>query len=443
MGDKVKYNILFSLLFILLLFGLVFITMELGSYKLSGFAVRYGSYGLSGFALGDGSSVERSISQQSVAIGGGVNVTLHITIGADNHTYYAIEEVFPDGWNLIDEGGGSVTGNSIRWFYLGDRNANNASYNYKLSAPSTAGTYSFSGQYFIEGMNNETEINGVNTLTVIQTCQPITEVCDSVDNDCDGEVDEGCDVGGGDSGGGGGGGVGGGSGAAGGGSIISISQNEIEIGVEKTIVKKDKLKLIYSNTTTYLEVKSLSAQNITIGEKTSAELQSVNYDLTNDGKEDITITIKRLNPKNASIRIGKILEREPPHAQNRVKEETEVLKDTEKSINTETITETPKQLEQPKTIEARNSLKTLFYSSTLIIVILTIVVVILTSKLKAHQKNAIKQNSNPSTAEMGRKQQVKEYISKVRNYGLTDEQIRNNLRGSGWDEQTINQMIGK
>jgi hypothetical protein len=150
------------------------------------------SNAITGYAMADGSVVLRQLSAPTVEAGKKINVTLNVIIGPDLHTYYLIEETFPAGWTLTESGGGGSAGNMLRWFYLNDtERAVNTRYTYEITAPANAGTYSFSGLYWIEGMANEANIEGTNSVTVTSICTPVTEVCDGIDNDCDGQINEG------------------------------------------------------------------------------------------------------------------------------------------------------------------------------------------------------------------------------------------------------------
>jgi len=141
-----------------------------------------------GYALLDGSRVYRTFSSTEVGINTVVTVTLNVVINGA-HTFYAIEEDIPSGWTVVNDGGGS-TGqtNSLKWVVI--ESATTSTYTYTVRAPAQPGSATFSGDYFIEHMDDISPTEGSMDITVTGACIPSTEICDGADNDCDGQTDE-------------------------------------------------------------------------------------------------------------------------------------------------------------------------------------------------------------------------------------------------------------
>jgi hypothetical protein len=135
-------------------------------------------------------SVTRSFSSSTVAQGNQINVNL--TVSVTGETYYALDEVYPSGWTIISNGG--LNSSESRHLKIAVyQSAANRVYTYVIQAPSTIGTYTWSGTYMFEGMSTEQNIAGSTQVTVQTACIPVTEICDGIDNDCDSSTDEGCD----------------------------------------------------------------------------------------------------------------------------------------------------------------------------------------------------------------------------------------------------------
>jgi hypothetical protein len=155
---------------------------------------KYGSEGTA-YAIADvsgaavtASSVYREFSSQQLRAGETLTVTLNVIINGDED-YYAIEERVPAGWLILsDGGGGTAEENVLKWVVI--ENAHSAIYSYEVKAPNQPATYSFSGVYHMEGMADEDAISGSTDVSVAEECQPSVEVCDGIDNDCDDSIDE-------------------------------------------------------------------------------------------------------------------------------------------------------------------------------------------------------------------------------------------------------------
>ncbi len=180
-------------------------------------------------------TVTRSFSDTSVNQGGQVTVSLDVDVDeASGETFYALDEAYPSGWILISDGGL----NASHAYHLKEaviQGAVDAQYQYILQAPNQEGVFTWSGIYMFENMSSEQGISGQDQVTVTspsssengpgggfcaedhtrscsvtqvgscaegnETChsnqwsgcpQPINEVCNGIDDDCDGEVDDDC-----------------------------------------------------------------------------------------------------------------------------------------------------------------------------------------------------------------------------------------------------------
>ena len=114
--------------------------------------------------IASAASVSRTVSPPAIAPGGTVTVTLSVDVsGAPD--YYAIDEMFPSGWTVIDKGEGSIE-HSGHWKYVVIENAQNTQLSYTLRAPQQEGTYQFTGEYMFGGMQEEVAITGQSTVAV-------------------------------------------------------------------------------------------------------------------------------------------------------------------------------------------------------------------------------------------------------------------------------------
>jgi hypothetical protein len=110
------------------------------------------------------SGVIRTVSPGVAAPGENVTVTLSVDVSGGND-YYAIDEIFPPGWTVIEKGLGS-TEHKGHWKYVIIESAKNAQLTYKLQAPQAEGVYSFSGEYMFGGTTEPVPIMGQNTVAV-------------------------------------------------------------------------------------------------------------------------------------------------------------------------------------------------------------------------------------------------------------------------------------
>jgi hypothetical protein len=108
--------------------------------------------------------ITRSLSSTVIEPGGTLSVTLSVDVSGAGD-YYAIDDVYPEGWEVTDSGGGS-TEHAGHWKNVVIQDAQNTQYTYTLRAPSQEGTYSFSGEYMFGGMSEPLSITGQDTVTV-------------------------------------------------------------------------------------------------------------------------------------------------------------------------------------------------------------------------------------------------------------------------------------
>jgi len=189
---KIKSNslLLTGIIFIILIiFSLFFSSLISKTYIKSADSASYSK--ITGFAMADGSKVSRDFNQSTVIIGGYVNVSIIVTLTQNplqNHSYYLIDEKVPNGFTIISASGGANLSESghLKWVVI--QNAASINYSYIVRAPLSPTFDNFNGTYFIEGMSNSSEIEGAKNVIVV-TCIPSTEVCDGLDNDCNGVID--------------------------------------------------------------------------------------------------------------------------------------------------------------------------------------------------------------------------------------------------------------
>jgi hypothetical protein len=129
-------------------------------------------------------SVTRSFSSATTTQGGTVNVTLTVDVN-DSDTYYLIDEIYPAGWTVTNNGLGDDTTQPghISWTLVEGLVpgvvVENTSYTYTLSVPADASSPAlFSGEATIEDVINTT--NGETSLTLpdgtFPSCDPPSEV---------------------------------------------------------------------------------------------------------------------------------------------------------------------------------------------------------------------------------------------------------------------------
>ncbi|MFH1787740.1 MAG: putative metal-binding motif-containing protein [archaeon] len=119
------------------------------------------------------SGVVREFS--STQVNQGETVTVHLGVFIKGgESFYAIEEYIPEGWVVINNGGGSTTdANTLKWVVI--QNALDTTYSYTIKAPSNIGDYSFSGHYMFEGFSDSKIILGDNLIGVSDSPQTCTD----------------------------------------------------------------------------------------------------------------------------------------------------------------------------------------------------------------------------------------------------------------------------
>ncbi len=109
-------------------------------------------------------SVTRTVSPGVVAPGGTITVTLDVDV-APGERFYIIEETPPAGLIISDEGG-LIKDPQGRLKLVKLQNAADTAYTYTLEAPDSEASYSFSGIYQIDGMDEPAKIGGQVAVSV-------------------------------------------------------------------------------------------------------------------------------------------------------------------------------------------------------------------------------------------------------------------------------------
>ena len=109
-------------------------------------------------------TMSRTVTPATVQPGGTVTVTLTVDV-APGERYYIIDETPPAEMN-IEEIGDLVKDNNDHLKIVQLQDAADRTYTYTLKAPGTEGTYTFSGIYQVDGMENPGTISGDSTVTV-------------------------------------------------------------------------------------------------------------------------------------------------------------------------------------------------------------------------------------------------------------------------------------
>jgi hypothetical protein len=106
--------------------------------------------------------VTREISDGTVSPGGTTTVKLHINLGPE-HTYWLLEESVPSEFEVTK--GAPDARNMLKLIKI--QNAESTVEEYQVKAPNIPGTYTFSGEYALEGMEDPVPIMG-DTQIVVQ-----------------------------------------------------------------------------------------------------------------------------------------------------------------------------------------------------------------------------------------------------------------------------------
>ena len=108
-------------------------------------------------------SVSRAFSSSEVSAGSLLEVSISIKLPSNSH-YYFIEEQVPEGWIIVNNGGGYQADNKLKWAVI--QGATSTTHTYTVKAPSTKGRHIFQGQYAYEGMNNPLQTQGRNKINI-------------------------------------------------------------------------------------------------------------------------------------------------------------------------------------------------------------------------------------------------------------------------------------
>jgi hypothetical protein len=103
--------------------------------------------------------VHRVFDKTEVAPGDTLTEKIFVNLAA-GQTYYLFDEAVPEGFNITGEHDGK---NHIKQIEIQD--ATSKVFEYKLTAPSTPGTFTFSGEYGVEG-TDLASIKGISAITV-------------------------------------------------------------------------------------------------------------------------------------------------------------------------------------------------------------------------------------------------------------------------------------
>ena len=123
-------------------------------------------YALGGYTPEEptGAGITRTITPVTVAPGGTITVTLSVDVEG-KADYYAIDDIYPSGFTVIDKGEGS-TEHTGHWKYIVIENAQNTQLSYTLQAPAKEGEYFFSGEYMFGGVGDPVPVAGQSKVYV-------------------------------------------------------------------------------------------------------------------------------------------------------------------------------------------------------------------------------------------------------------------------------------
>ncbi|MFH1224327.1 MAG: hypothetical protein V1676_00815 [Candidatus Diapherotrites archaeon] len=113
------------------------------------------------FQGGAGPLVERSFSTGTLSEGQTLTVTIKVSTGGA--TYYAFDEVLPEGWVAVNTGLSTEHIGHAKMVVI--EGAADATFSYDVVV-SGKGARAFSGGYMFEGMANESAIAGSSSVTV-------------------------------------------------------------------------------------------------------------------------------------------------------------------------------------------------------------------------------------------------------------------------------------
>jgi hypothetical protein len=115
--------------------------------------------------------VSRSASE--TIVGPGEDVVVTLTVDVQGETFYAIDDSYPAGWTMIDDGTGDTSQSGhIKWVVI--TGAQDTTYTYTIQAPQTEGIYQFDGIYGFEGDTEDQIILG-DEILIVEAPQGSTE----------------------------------------------------------------------------------------------------------------------------------------------------------------------------------------------------------------------------------------------------------------------------
>jgi hypothetical protein len=109
------------------------------------------------------SGITRTITPTTVSPDGTVTVTLDVTVNEER--FYIIEEIPPSNWTVVDVGE-LIRDNKGHLKYVQLQNAADKTFTFTMKAPSSPGSYTFSGIYQMDGMEDPADISGPSSVTV-------------------------------------------------------------------------------------------------------------------------------------------------------------------------------------------------------------------------------------------------------------------------------------
>jgi len=105
--------------------------------------------------------VTRVFAEDTVSPGAETKIKLYVNLEPEQ-TYYLFEEGVPKEFQVLD--GETDPNNKLKQIEI--QNAKSTVVEYRVKAPSTPGTYTWTGEYAVEFMDGPADIMGDTTLTV-------------------------------------------------------------------------------------------------------------------------------------------------------------------------------------------------------------------------------------------------------------------------------------
>lgn len=137
---------------------------EIGIYTLVFIVISAIVLAVTVFNTEEENSIKRDFQKTNIKPGEIVTITLDVSVINDK-TFYAIEEYVPEGWTIINYGGGaSDNPNILKWAVF--QNTKSTKYTYDLQAPNQEGDYTTLGVYAFEGFTETKNTEGDNIIKV-------------------------------------------------------------------------------------------------------------------------------------------------------------------------------------------------------------------------------------------------------------------------------------